>query len=94
MKIGVKTNIIAIAEIEPYKVSTIASWALPCFSIWCPGSIERKVSSSGAPKNTDGIKSKKVCVIAIEAMKTTNEINGIASRAVKDEMRITAIRFM
>ena len=30
----------------------------------------------------------------MEVMKTTNAINGIVSKAVNDEMRITAIRFI
>lgn len=60
MNIGVKIRIIISADIDPYSVRTIASCARPCFSISCPGKIERKVSSSGAPKKTDGMKSRKV----------------------------------
>ncbi len=50
MKIGVKINIIKSADREPNKVRTIASCAFPCFSIWCPGRMERNVSSFGAPR--------------------------------------------
>lgn len=46
----------------------IASWAFPSLSIWWPGRMERKVSSSGAPKKTEGMKSRKVWVIAREVM--------------------------
>jgi len=45
---------------EPYNVNTIASWALPFFSISWPGRIERNVSSSGAPRKTEGMKSRNV----------------------------------
>ena len=31
--------------------------------------MDRKESSSGAPRKIEGMKSKKVCVIAIEVMK-------------------------
>lgn len=56
MKIGVKTKIIGNAKIDPKTVKTIASCALPCRSISCPGRTERKESSSGAPKMMDGLK--------------------------------------
>ena len=72
----------------------MASWALPCFNIWCPGKTERKVSSSGAPRNTDGIKSRKVWVIAIDVINTTKAITGIKSNAVRLDIKITAIKFM
>ena len=35
---------------EPYSVNTTASWPFPCKVISCPGKIERKLSSSGAPR--------------------------------------------
>lgn len=58
--IGVNKIIIKIPDIEPYKVKTIASCAFPSFNIWCPGSTERKLSSSGTPRKIEGMKSKKV----------------------------------
>ena len=71
-----------------------ASCALPFFNIWCPGKTERKLSSSGAPRKTDGMKSKNVWVIAREVMKTTKTISGIAEKFAKRDIKITAMRFI
>ena len=84
---------IGIATREPYKVSTTASCPLPSASNWCPGRIERNVSSSGAPRKIEGMKSINVCVIDIAAMKTTNIIGEIVEEA-KEKRRREATRFI
>jgi hypothetical protein len=69
----VNIGIIIIREIieivEPNTVSFIASWAWPSSRSLCPGSVERRVSSEGAPRKIEGMKSMKVWVIAVEIMK-------------------------
>ena len=50
IKIGVNISIIGKAASEPYKVRIKASWAFPSKSILWPGRIDRKLSSSGAPR--------------------------------------------
>lgn len=53
------------------------------------------MSVSGAPRKIEGRKSKKVCVIAMLAIKTTRTIAGIdSSNAVEIARRRTAIRFI
>lgn len=94
MNNGLKMMIIINAVSEPKIVKINASKPLPSFSIWCPGRIERKESSSGAPKKILGIKSKNVCVIDIETMKTANAINGIPAKKPIEVVRRAATRFM
>jgi hypothetical protein len=53
----------------------------------------REVSSSGAPKNIDGMKSKKVCVIAIATMKIKSGISGRVEIAVMEIAKM-AMRLM
>ena len=60
----------------------------------CPGRIERKESSSGAPRKMLGIKSRKVWVIAIETMKTTKIIGGVSRKYSDKDNKKTAMRFM
>jgi len=73
-KTKIKLNIkdIGKAANPPYKVKTTASNPLPSFNISCPGKTERKLSSLGAPRNIEGIKSINVCVIDIATIKTTS----------------------
>ena len=60
-----------------------------------PGRIERKESSSGAPRKIEGIKSRKVWVIAIAAMKIASVNGGVMLRRyVESERSIIARRFM
>ena len=42
----------------------------------CPGKIPNPVSSSGAPRKIDGMKSKNVWVMAIEVIKISNVVMG------------------
>ena len=68
INIGVKNRITKNAKREPYNVKIIASWAFPSFNISCPGKMDKKVSSSGAPRKTEGMKSINVWVVAIETI--------------------------
>jgi len=52
------------------------------------------VSSSGAPRKIEGMKSRKVCVIDIATIKTTKAINGMPVNEESDARRIAATRFM
>ena len=56
--------------------------------------MERKVSSSGAPKKMDGMKSKNVWVIAIDAINVAIAIVGRPDNVVIRERISAAIRFM
>jgi hypothetical protein len=85
MKIGVNIKMMINADREPKRVKMTASWALPCFNIWCPGRTERKVSSSGAPKKMDGMNDTKVCVIAIEVMTIARAMGEAVVKLVIEE---------
>lgn len=93
IKIGMKIRIIIKAMREPYNVRTTASWPLPCLRSSWPGRTERNESSSGAPRNIEGIKSRKECVTAIATMKITNERGEVICRREGEaERRKIAIR--
>lgn len=68
----------------------------PCRRRLCPGRTDKKESSSGAPKNMDGMKSMNVCVIDIETMKIIIGRVGIGVNKgkVRRERSIAEIRFM
>ena len=69
--------ITGIANRLPYAESLTASYPFPSSSNWWPGRTERAVSSSGAPRNIEGIKSINVWVIDIATIKTTSARTGI-----------------
>ena len=94
MKIGVKNNTINMADNEPYKVKITATYPFPSWTSSCPGNIERKVSSSGAPRKIAGMKSRKVCVIDIDTMKAVNESAGKKSNLFNERIRKEATKFM
>ena len=54
----------------------------------CAGKTERLVDSSGAPKNVEGIKSMKVCVIAIAMIIMQRLIGEIILRMYVDSPKI------
>lgn len=56
---------------NPESVSQTASSPFPWRRSLCPGRTDRAVSSSGAPRKIEGIKSRKVWVIVIDTIKTT-----------------------
>lgn len=62
-------RIINKAKKLPIKVIFTAPYPSPFNKNLCPGRTLKAVSSSGAPKKILGIKSTKVCVIAIETIK-------------------------
>lgn len=61
----------------------------------CPGSTDSTVLDSGAPKNTEGMVSRKVCVIDIEMIKI-DIINGEVNNSNEgEELKINnATKFM
>ena len=59
----------------------------------CPGSADNEVSSDGAPRKIDGIKSRNVWVIAIEIMKIRRVVGWRVCVKVKDRSDI-ATRFI
>jgi len=72
-----------------------ASYAFPLFSISCPGKIERTVSSSGAPKNIEGIKLIKTSEIDIATIKTARVIGSVRfKKKFKTERSKTEIKFI
>lgn len=82
-----------IARQEPIRVRLIAFWASPFSKNRWVGWMDRAVSSSGAPKNVEGMKSMKVCVIDIATIKTimvvgVSELNKNAEERIRrEEMR-------
>jgi hypothetical protein len=83
--------------IEPKRVKKTASYPFPSSSNSWPGSVDRAVSSSGAPKNIEGIKSIKVWVIDIETIKITRikgEIKGNVRSQADRESKIAATRLI
>ena len=91
-------NVIIINRNEPMKApcnaNIEASYPLPSCKSWCPGRTERKVSSSGAPRNIEGIKSRKVCVIDSATMKSANASGGNEEMYEVFEIKNAAIRFI
>ncbi len=63
-----------IAYALPCVVNTIAGNPSPFFRNLCPGRIPSSVSVSGHPKKIEGMKSRKVCVIAIAVMNVIMKI--------------------
>ena len=97
MKIGVIIIKMIIASVEPISVRRIASCPRPLSKKLCPGRTLRTVSSSGAPRNIEGMKSRKVWVIAIETMnirRTIGVIDGNTRREVEIAIIKTARRFV
>ena len=62
-----------IAPKDPINVNFNASNPLPCNRYLWPGKTPNACAESGAPRNIEGIESRKECVIDIEIMKTINE---------------------
>ena len=83
----------SIAIIEPIVVSFIAWCPWPFSKNSCPGRTPSPVSSSGAPRNTAGIKSMNVCVIAIAVIKINMTVTGKEVKKI-NVRRIVAIRFI
>jgi len=91
MNIGMIAVSDMIAIVEPIRVSFIAWCPLPSRRSSWPGRVARHESSSGAPRKMDGMKSRKVWVIAVAVMKIRRV--WIGRDAVRVIMNI-AIRLM
>lgn len=60
MKIGIIRIRDMIAMVEPMRVSFRALWPWPWRRSSWPGRVAREVSSDGAPRNIEGMKSRNV----------------------------------
>lgn len=79
---------------EPSVESLIAVCASPLSRNLCAGKMHSAVSSFGAPRKVEGMKSRKVWVIAIEAIIIANVIGWKRlSKYVDIEISRAAIRF-
>ncbi len=79
----------------PYNVIKTASCPFPWDNIWWPGKTDNIVSESGAPRYTEGIKSRNVCVMDIATIKIT-KINGsiFSNNVVEDETKMAETRLI
>ena len=66
----------AIARVEPMMVSFVAWIPSPFSRNLCPGKTPRNESSSGAPRKIEGMKFRKVCVIAVLVRKMRRVVVG------------------
>ena len=95
MSIGVKIIVMIIPKIVPIVESLTASYPLPCNKRLCAGKIVNALLSSGAPKNVEGMKSKKVCVIAIAIIMIARLIGSVYCNSFGEDVRIkTEMRFI
>ena len=86
-------RIIKTPRILPYKVKITASYPFPFNNNSCPGKTDKVVSSSGAPKNIEGIKLMKASEIVMLTIKTTRTIGWRKDKKkVKIERRKTEIK--
>ena len=76
IKIGMMRIRDIMAIVDPRRVSFTARWPSPLMRSSCPGRTPSPVSSSGAPRKIDGIKSRKVWVIAIAVIKIRRMVIG------------------
>ncbi len=83
----------AIAMVEPMMVSFVAWIPSPFSRNLCPGRTPRNESSSGAPKKIDGMKFRKVCVIAVLVRKMRRVVVG-SFRKKGMEIIIVAMRLV
>jgi len=63
--------------VDPMIVNFRALWPCPLSNSSWPGRIERLVSSDGAPRKMEGMKSMNVWVIAIDIMKIRRGVIGM-----------------
>ena len=79
----------------PINVRITPSYPLPSNNNLCPGKTDSAVLASGAPKNIEGIVSKKVWVIAIEII-NIDTISGDVIFKIVDDIPKTnnAIKFI
>jgi len=94
MNVGIIMTRSAIAIDEPIRVSFIASWPSPFIRNLCPGKTPSAVSSSGAPRNIDGMKSRKVWVIAMLAINAIRVVVDVLGKKGIRERSVTATRLV
>ena len=78
----------------PITVSLIASYPFPSNSSLCPGKTDKAVFSSGAPRKIEGMKLIKICVTAIEIIKTVRlycEVNKNDKERIKGKILFMCI---
>ena len=79
---------------EPITVNLTASYPFPCNNNLWPGKTLKAISESGAPRNIEGIESKKVCVTAIDIIKTDKVNGSVVFKRNVDKLKIMIlIRF-
>jgi len=79
----------------PITVSFTAINPNPFNKYLCPGKTPKTVASFGAPKNIDGIQSRKVCVTDIAIINTARTIGSKNCKSLGEiDNKITATRFM
>ncbi len=88
MKVGMIKIREMTAMVEPRSVSLSAWCPWPFIRSSWPGKVPSPVSSSGAPRNIDGMKSMKVWVIAIDVIKIRRIVIG------RDVMNVREIKKM
>jgi len=93
MKIGIINIREMTAMVEPMRVGLSAWCPCPLIRSSWPGRIPKPVSSSGAPRKIEGMKSTKVWVIAIAVMKIRRIVIGRLVMKVS-EIRKMATRLM
>lgn len=76
-KTGVRRRTKIIPKYPPIVANLTASYPLPSNNKLCPGRIDNAVDSSGAPRNIEGIKSRKECVIDMDTIKTAKTIGKV-----------------
>ena len=86
---------IIIANELPIRVKRTACCPFLFNNMLWPGKIDKTESSSGAPRNIEGIKSRKVWVIDIATMNTIKILGGTYWRKKAETViRETAMRFI
>jgi len=93
MKVGMIKMREVTAIIDPRSVRQRARWPWPIRRSSCPGRVARAESSSGAPRNIAGMKSRNVWVIAIAVMKIRRVVVGRPEIRDNDKIEM-AIRLM
>ena len=93
MNIGIIIVRDKIPTVDPIRVSFVALWPSPSSKSSWPGRTDSAVSSDGAPRKMDGMKSRKVWVIAIAVMKINRIVGSSVCVSVKDRTEIE-IRLM
>jgi len=90
-KMGRRMRVRMMAMVLPIVVSLIAWFAFPWSKKWWPGKTDRAVSSEGAPRNMEGMKSRRVWAMAMAVM---NMIRVVIGRGYASGMTMAAMRLI